>query len=388
VPQIPSSIADNQQVLYALADGTGGFVIVNSNDLLAGLERIAHDQGQYYLLGYTPPESAEGSCHTLRVKVDRGGTIVRSRSGYCDVRPVDLLAGKPEEKDLENRANGSQAGNISGSMAVPFFYTAANTARVNLAIEMPADRIQFEKQKGKQHAAVNILGMAYKPDGTVAARFSDTVDLDFDDKKQVEEFRKEPFEYNSQFDIASGQYTLKVVFSSGGAGFGKLETPLNIDPYTPKQFTMSSMVLSKELHKVTDMATGLDAELLEDRTPLIAQGMQIIPTANTHFKSTEPAVAYVEIYEPLLLASAAAAPTGQPQVGLLLDFLDRKTGQDKISAKYDNAGGALRNGNPVVPIGFRIPVDKLGPGSYRLQLKAIDSAGNASQARTADFDVE
>jgi hypothetical protein len=41
-----------------------------------------------------------------------------------------------------------------------------------------------------------------------------------------------------------------------------------------------------------------------------------------------------------------------------------------------------------VPIGFRIPVDKLGPGSYRLQLKAIDSAGNASQARTADFDVE
>jgi VWFA-related protein len=387
VPQISPSVADNQQVLYALADGTGGFVIINSNDLLAGLERIARDQGQYYLLGYTPAESPEGSCHTLRVKVDRGGTVVRSRSGYCNVRPIDLLAGKPEEKDLENRANGSQAGNISATMAAPFFYTGANTARVNLAIEMPADQIRFEKQKGKQHAGINVLGMAYKPDGTVAARFSDTVNLDFEDKKDVEEFKKEPFEYNSQFDIASGQYTLKVVFNSGGEGFGKLESPLNIDPYTPKQFTMSSMVLSTEVHKVTDMATGLDAELLEDRTPLIAQGLQIIPTANTHFKTTEPAVAYLEIYEPLLLASAAA-PSTRPQVGLLLDFIDRKTGQDKISAKYDNAAGTLRDGNPVVPVGFRIPVDKLGPGSYRLQLKAVDSAGNASQERTADFEVE
>jgi hypothetical protein len=387
VPQIPPSATDNQQVLYALADGTGGFVIVNSNDLLAGLQRIARDQGQYYLLGYTPGESPEGSCHTLRVKVDRGGTVVRSRSGYCNVRPVDLLAGKPEEKDLENRANSSQAGNINATMAAPFFYTGANTARVNLAIEMPTDHIQFEKQKGKQHAGINVLGIAYKPDGSVAARFSDTVNVDFDDKKELEEFRKEPFEYNSQFDVASGQYTLKVVFSSGGEGFGKLETPLNIDSYSPKQFTTSSMVLSKELHKVTDMETGLDAELLEDRTPLIAQGMQIIPTANSHFKSTEPAVAYLEIYEPLLLANAAA-PSGRPQVGLLLDFIDRKTGQDKISAKYDNAGGTLRDGNPVVPVGFRIPVDKLGPGSYRLQLKAVDSAGNASQQRTADFEVE
>ena len=387
VPQIPPSVADNQQVLYALADGTGGFVIVNSNDLLAGLERIARDQSQYYLLGYTPAESAEGSCHTLRVKIDRGGTIVRSRSGYCNVRPVDLLAGKPEEKDLEKRVNGSQAGNISATMAAPFFYTGANTARVNLAIEMPADQIQFEKQKGKQHSGINVLGMAYKADGSVAARFSDTVNLDFDDKKELEEFKRQPFEYNTQFDIASGQYTLKVAFNSGGENFGKVEIPLNIAAYAPTQFTVSSMAMSKELHKVTDMATGLDAELLEDRIPLVAQGMQIIPTANTHFKSTDPAVAYLEIYEPLLLASGKTG-SNPPKVDLLLDFLDRKTGENKISAKFDSLGGSLRDGNPIIPVGFRIPVDKLGPGSYRVQLKAEDSAGNSSQSRTADFDVE
>ena len=45
----------------------------------------------------------------------------------------------------------------------------ANTARVNLAMKMQGTP-QFEKEKGKQHAEINLLGIAYKPDGSVGAR--------------------------------------------------------------------------------------------------------------------------------------------------------------------------------------------------------------------------
>ena len=224
VPPFPPSASDNQQVLYQLADGTGGFVILNTNDLLGGLERIAKDQNQYYLLGYKPAVSPEGSCHTLKVKVERGGTTVRARSGYCNVRPADLLAGNPIEKDLETRAGGEMQGNVTALMQAPFFYTSPNTAQVHLAVEIPSAALKFEKVKGKQHAAINILGIAYKPDASIAARFSDTVNVDFDDKKQIEEFQKQPFRYENQFGIASGEYKLKVVFSSGNESFGKLET--------------------------------------------------------------------------------------------------------------------------------------------------------------------
>ena len=79
----------------ALASGTGGFPILNSNDLLAGLQKIAKEQDQYYLLGYAPTDSAEGSCHTLKVKVERSGETVRARSGYCNVKPADVLAETP-----------------------------------------------------------------------------------------------------------------------------------------------------------------------------------------------------------------------------------------------------------------------------------------------------
>src|SRR5581483_11112141 len=116
VPSFPPSATDNQQVLYALANGTGGFVILNTNDLLGGMQRIANELSEYYVLGYVPAETPEGSCHTLKVKVERGDTVVRSRSGYCNVRPADMLAGEPVEKELEDQANGTKSGTIAASM--------------------------------------------------------------------------------------------------------------------------------------------------------------------------------------------------------------------------------------------------------------------------------
>ncbi len=384
IPQFPPSASTNQQILYQLAEGTGGFVIVNTNDLLAGLEKIAREQTQYYVLGYTPAISPEGRCHALKVKVDRGGTIVRSRSGYCNVRPVDPLAGKPIEKDLESRANGSQAGNVSAAMALPFFYKSANTARVNLAMEIPSNSIRFEKEKGKQHSEVNILGIAYKPDGSVAARFSDTVNLDFDGKKEVQEFQKQPLHYENQFDVACGQYTLKVAFSSGDV-FGKIEGPLVVDAYDGKQFGVSGVALSRDVHRVSDMATGLDDVLLADHTPLVVQGMQVVPTGGTHFTKTDNAVMYFEIYEPLMV-NAPATPL---KVGVAYVVVDRKSGEKKVDdSGLVNLEKSAKAGNPVIPLGFRIPVDKLPPGSYRAELKAMDSAGNSWKPRVVEFDVD
>jgi VWFA-related protein len=382
VPQFPPSATTNQQVLYELADGTGGFVILNSNDVLAGLQKIAKDQTQYYVLGYTPSNAAEGSCHSLKVKVERGGTVVRSRSGYCRVKPQDALAGSPVEKDLETRVTGNAPGNVNATMQTPFFYTSSNTARVDLVMDIPTSALKFEKVKGKQHSSLNVLGIAYGPDGSVAARFSDTMDLDFEDKKDLQEFQSHPFHYENQFEMASGQYTLKVVFSTGNESFGKLQTPITIGPYTNQQFSLSAIALSNQLHRVSEMGSGLDTELLEDKRPLVAMGMQITPSASNHFKTSDSAAVYVEVYEPLLTGP------NPPKVGLELKVLDRKSGAQKIDAGFTNTASAISPGNPVVPLGMKLPVGSLPAGSYRVEVTALDSAGNSTKASTADFEVE
>ncbi len=380
VPPFPPSASDNQQVLYQLADGTGGFVILNTNDLLGGMERIAKDQNQYYLLGYKPTVSPEGTCHSLKVKVERGGATVRARSGYCNVKSADLLAGNPIEKDLETRAGGEMQGNIAALMQAPFFYTSPNIAQVHLAVEIPSAALKFEKVKGKQHAAINILGIAYKTDASIASRFSDTVNVDLDDKKQVYEFQKQPFRYENQFDIASGDYKLKVVFSSGNESFGKVEMPLLIDPYRGQEFSISGLALSNNFRRAADPSTNLDSQLLEDRTPLVVQGVQISPSASNHFQKTDTAGLYAEVYEPLLKTP------NPPDVAYELIVVERKSGKEKLHVGDRIPKGAP--GNPVIPLGLQLPVATLGPGSYRLQLRAVDSKDNFTKTRTADFEIE
>jgi VWFA-related protein len=380
VPNLPPNPNANLDALYMLADGTGGFVIINTNDLLGGMEKIAREQNQYYIIGFSPAESAEGSCHTLHVKVDKGGSNVRSRSGYCNVRQVDVLAGKPAETELEAIAVGQSKGKLGASLQLPYFYASPNVARVNVAMEIPSESFKFEKVKGKLHSEMNLLGIAYRQDGSVGAKFSDTVKLDYDNKNEVEAFAKKPLHYESQFDIATGEYNFKVVFSAGGENFGKIEKPLAIEPFDGKQFAVSSLALSKEL-RPTDNNSSIDAVLIEERVPLVSRGIQAIPAAVYSFKQTDSLGIYLEIYEPGLTEEKP------PDVDFSLRVVDRKTNEQKAGAASVSLAKYIRPGNPLIPVILNVPVKDLPAGSYRLDLMGHDSVGK-SQVRSADFEVE
>jgi VWFA-related protein len=382
IPPFPESTTTNQQLFYALAAGTGGFVITNTNDLLSGMQKIAAEQNQYYVLGYSPADSSEGSCHTLKVKVDRSDTIVRARTGYCNVQPLDMLAGTAKSKNLEARANSAESGKFQTSILAPFFYTAPNVARVDVMMEIPSGAMKIEKEKGKYHASVDLLGIAASKDGQIAARFSDTVKLDFDSKDELEAFTKHPYAYEKRFEVPSGSFHLKVVFSSGGESFGKVDTPLVIDPNNGKQFAVSGIALSNTLVNLKDDPAEAEDALLEDRTPLIVNHMQIIPSASNRFKKTDMAVLYVEVYEPLLKTDKP------PAVAVRYRVLESKSGALKLDSGLMNVAPSIHPGDPVIPVGLKLVTDKLQPGDYRLEVQAKDSAGGTSSVRTADFQVE
>ena len=379
LPQIPPSATTNQQILQSLADGTGGFAIYNTNDLLGGLHRIARDQNEFYLLGYVPASSPEGSCHTLKVKMEHGGMQVRSRSGYCNVRPANPLDGKPIEKQMELQAAGSQPGAIHGSLQAPFFYSGPNVAQVNLAMEIPGESLIFNKDKGKYHANVNVLGIAYNADGSVGARFNDTLNLELE-KDEWKEFTKKPYHYQNQFDAAPGAYKLSVVLSSGGDGFAKFETPLKIDAYDGNKFTLGGVVLSKTIQAVDQIPTDVDATLLEDRTPMIVKGMQITPAANYSFKQSDKVVIYSQVYEPLLKSDAP------PRVVAGYSILDSSNKQVFFSGPIP-LEDYIQKGNAVVPFGLMVQVKDLPPGNYRLVLQAADGAHNQAPRRETQFIV-
>jgi len=125
----------------------------------------------------------------------------------------------------------------------------------------------------------------------------------------------------------------------------------------------------------------LDSILLEDNKPLVVKGMQIVPSGSNRFKHTDNVVLYAEIYEPLL-----SAPN-PPVVGMGYRIYERASNKELFNTGGQNAADFIRTGSPVVPIGMKVMVKDLKPGSYRLLMQAGDSAKNSAPNRTVDFDI-
>ena len=381
--------ADEQNpsdALLGLARGTGGFMISRTNDLDTGAGKIAKEQSEYYVLGYVPAKELEpGACHTIKVKVDRSGTNLRSRSSYCDPKTLDVLAGTPTQRELEARLTANAAPTVTAAMQAPFFYTSANIARVDVALDIPGGAVKFAKSGGKFLSKLNVIGIAYLPDGGVAARFSDSVKFAFDDKKQVEAFAANTYHYEKQFPIAAGRFDLKIVFSSSADNFGRVETPLNIDPWDPSKFSSSALVLSKSARRATNAGLGATgSDLFGDKVQLVASGVQFIPSGTNRFRKSDKAFIYEQIYEPALTDKNRKE---YPELSAQMILADARTGKPALDTGRMRLKPPEEQGNPAVPLGMILPIADLAPGSYTVQINAFDSAGSQS-ARKIAFEVE
>jgi VWFA-related protein len=66
-----------------LADGTGGFVVRNIDDISRAMGLVVRDTSTYYEIGYEPTNSKiDNKVRKLEVRVDRPDVTVRARKGY------------------------------------------------------------------------------------------------------------------------------------------------------------------------------------------------------------------------------------------------------------------------------------------------------------------
>ena len=141
----------------ALADDTGGFSIVNTNDLAGGAERIAEESRVFYLLGFqAPPGKPPGQWRTLRVDVK--GTVpglkVRARRAYTLAQPSQDLPGKTDTAKAARHLSPAveraldtvheTAGIPLRAMVYVFEPRPKDTARVLVAAEFDASRLTFQ----------------------------------------------------------------------------------------------------------------------------------------------------------------------------------------------------------------------------------------------------
>jgi len=362
-----------------LAESTGGRELLRGNETGGVFEQLTREQDDSYTLVYQPGLSAEGSCHPLKITVNRPGAAARGRNLYCNVPQVAVAAVKPRENDLDSLAASPDAGNVAGSISVPFFYQANGVARVYLALEIPSPGLDASELNGGVHAEMNVLGLAYIPGGDVVARFTRKAKFDFDTRAQFDDFLRHPLHYECQFEVPPGNYQFKLVFRTAKDHFGVVETPLEIDPFNAAQLSVSAIALSRDVRPISQ-------EDIEDATDqgknlLLFRGNRIAVSGSDVLPKTGAPEAYFEIYQPL---SSAAGPV---QLAMHLRVLDEKTGSPTWDSGDVALSGLAQPVSRVIPVALKLPVASLPRGTYRAELTVKNSAG-AQAARSVPFRVE
>ncbi len=93
-----SALRDSQATLRFLAYQTGGFPLINKNDLSKGLERVMDDQKGYYLIAYEPDDETFDpnvrKYNQVKIQVKQDGLDIRTRNGFYSI-PDEKLKGQP-----------------------------------------------------------------------------------------------------------------------------------------------------------------------------------------------------------------------------------------------------------------------------------------------------
>lgn len=129
--------------LYAIAGGTGGELIDNSNDLGRQLSRIDERTRRFYVLSFRPVRKrGEGVFHRLKVRVRRRGAHVSARAGYTETRGFGELS--PLERALSS-ADIVMGGQTKGdftvtTLGIPF--RRGKETGVSLLVRLPPGAVE------------------------------------------------------------------------------------------------------------------------------------------------------------------------------------------------------------------------------------------------------
>jgi hypothetical protein len=164
-----------------LAEQTGGFAALDTNNIGAGLARAAQDVRDYYVIGYAPESTTfpgKGKTpeyHKITVRVRRPGLKVRSRSEFLGVSDVeaDAVAETPAQQLVNAAISPFTATDIVMRATTLPGFEAGRGLFVRALLHIDTSSLAFATDAdGKSTASADVLGMVFDRDGTEVAHLS------------------------------------------------------------------------------------------------------------------------------------------------------------------------------------------------------------------------
>ncbi len=391
---------------FALAHDTGGFMVMNTNDLNLGLQKVLEDTEVYYLLAFEPQESyRDGRFRKLEVRVKNHPEYkVRSSKGYF--APDDKAVAKAAEKEQKEKAQIEVARakdpekmgkkesslrvararealsslfplrDIPVQMAASFVDSGKGQSYALILGHLDVSGLKFEQVNGLRSALVEVVGTVFDENGKAVDGFSQRLNMQLK-PSSYEQVLKAGLIFSRRVALKPGLYQVRVAaLRDGSKQTGSAFDWVEVSDLNKKQLVLSSIFLTTE--KETDYLMA-----------------QMKPKTGEEKEETAPIPSQV---------------ARRFKLGTSFDFslfaynakADKQGATDLVVQSQLFSGSKVIYASPLakmeplpeakdtnyVAYAARMTLDKFEPGNYELRLLVIDRVAKTSAKRSLSFVVE
>jgi len=260
--------SDSQSHLRELAEGTGGFLIANTNDFRKSFQQLDSDLETHYEVVYHPTTlKFDGRLHKIEVKVSHPDYQVESRTGYYAM--PDLNDSAPL---TPSESTGMAVLNTTPRPHAFDFHLSAYHFRKDpakpmeaLAFELPSAKLGSSADARKFHKfQISLLALIRDSNGEVVDKYS------FDKPYYIPDAnlaaaRADQLTYTHMLDLPPGKYTVDAALVDHEGVQATSETGSFEIPAPPKGLGISSLAMVEHLDAAGSQPDASDPFIIKDK---------------------------------------------------------------------------------------------------------------------------
>lgn len=356
-----------QDSLRVLADETGGFAAINSNDFATAFNRIRDENSNYYLLGYYPAnDRRDGRFRKIEVRVTRPGLQVRARKGYVAPRgkapnlaPGPTGPNAPSPRLREALDSPLPLAGLRMTVFAACFKGKAPNASVAVVMHTDGRNLKFTERDGRFDDNLELSILAVNHEGKIKNALRQKVNMPLKPQSRGIVINS-GVRTVSRIDLPPGKYQLRVAaLDEGSQSAGSVYYDLEVPDFNQGPLTMSGVVLSSTLSSVGPVVgMAPDDEL---RTALPGP-----PTVLRQFRAEEELALLAEVYD---------NQASTPHKVAIATTLRTDDGREVFRIADERSSGELQGARGGYGYTARVPLKGLAPGLYVLKVEARSTLG-------------
>ncbi len=201
-----------RSTMAEVASATGGHFFESSNDLDAGIERLAAAPEYLYVLGFSPRELKEdGKFHTLKVSVSRAkGATIEARKGYFAPRYANDPGERSKEEIQDAFFAREETADIPLTVQTQFFKNGDYAAKLTVTARVDVRKLHFRKEDNRNRDDLTVVAGVFDSDGNYVSGVQKVLELRLLDDTLANRLGS-GIAVRNTFDVTPGTYLIRLV---------------------------------------------------------------------------------------------------------------------------------------------------------------------------------